>query len=153
MKLMLKVVTQVNNICQRLLDNSKLDNIPPPPPASKAPPRYAAGAVKNKRRAMEDRHIVIDDLNGVFGIDSTERSSYYAVFDGHAGIEAAAYAVSHLHCHLAASLQDNESPSEAMRNAFRKTDENFLEKASKQVCVVCLISTLPIYLCSAYEYK
>lgn len=130
---MLNVIEQVNNICQRLLDNSKLDNIPPPPPPSKAPPQYVSAAVKNKRRSMEDRHIVIDDLNCVFGIDSTERASYYAVFDGHAGIEAAAYAVSHLHCHLAANLKALESPVDAMRNAFRKTDENFLQKCQKQV--------------------
>lgn len=66
---MQNVIGKINDVCQRLLDNSQLDMIPPPPPVQKAPPRYAVSAIKNHRRKMEDRHVVIDDFNGVFGIE------------------------------------------------------------------------------------
>lgn len=69
LKLMQTVIAKINAVCQRLLDNSQLDMIPAPPPAQKAPPRYAVSAIKNYRRKMEDRHVVIDDFNGVFGIE------------------------------------------------------------------------------------
>lgn len=61
-----------------------------------------------------------------------ERASYYAVFDGHAGVDAANYAVSHLHCHLAASRHYPQSPAEAMRDAYQLTDNDFLRKCDKQ---------------------
>lgn len=63
---------------------------------------------------------------------NAERASYYAVFDGHAGIDAATYAVSHLHCHLAASSHYPLRPTEAMRDAFKHTDAAFLRKSQNQ---------------------
>lgn len=63
----------------------------------------------------------------------TDPTSYYAVFDGHGGIDAAAYSVSHLHCELAASEHYPSSPAKALREAFVKTDKKFLEKSEKQV--------------------
>lgn len=64
------VIAKINDVCQRLLDNAQLDTIAPPPsPAHKAPPRFAVSAIKNTRRKMEDRHVCIDDFNGVFGIE------------------------------------------------------------------------------------
>lgn len=69
LKLMQTVIAKINDVCQRLLDNAQLDLIPPPPPIEKAVPRYAVTAIQNTRRKMEDRHVVIDDFHGVFGID------------------------------------------------------------------------------------
>lgn len=66
---MQNVIGKINDVCRRLLDNTHLDMIPAPPPAQKAPPRYAVSAIKNYRRKMEDRHVVIDDFNAVFGIE------------------------------------------------------------------------------------
>lgn len=63
---------------------------------------------------------------------NAERASYYAVFDGHAGVDAATYAVSHLHCHLAASKHYPERPAEAMLDAYTITDADFLQKCRKQ---------------------
>lgn len=62
-------ISKINDVCQSLLDNLQLDSLIPPPPApSEKPPRYSAKGVKNTRRHMEDRHIIIDDFNSVFGI-------------------------------------------------------------------------------------
>lgn len=65
-------------------------------------------------------------------LQDADRASYYAIFDGHAGVDAANYAVSHLHCHLAASPQYPARPAEAMRDAYRATDTDFLRKSDKQ---------------------
>lgn len=67
LKLMQLSVSKVNDVCQSLLDNLQLDKLIPSPPL-KRPPLYSAKGVKNTRRHMEDRHIIIDDFNSVFGI-------------------------------------------------------------------------------------
>lgn len=60
-------ISKINDVCQSLLDNLELDKLIPSPPAQK-PPLYSAKGLKNTRRHMEDRHIVIDDFNAIFGI-------------------------------------------------------------------------------------
>lgn len=163
LKLMQMSISQINVVCQSLLDNLQLDTLIPAPPARK-PPLYSAKGVKNTRRHMEDRHIIIDDFNSIFGLKAsglavlsrlvarlalanvvtlllllffptqdTDPTSYYAVFDGHGGIDAAAYSVSHLHCELAASEHYPSAPAKALREAFVNTDKKFLEKSEKQV--------------------
>lgn len=62
-------ISQVNDICEKLLDNHQLETLVPPiPPPAQRPPPYSAKGVKNTRRHMEDRHIIVDDFNAVFGI-------------------------------------------------------------------------------------
>lgn len=57
------------------------------------------------------------------------------MFDGHAGIDAANYAVAHLHDHIAASQYYPHQPVQAMLEAFRITDADFLRKCEKQSVV------------------
>lgn len=62
-------ISQVNDICDKLQDNVQLESLIPPQPApTHRPPLYSAKGIKNTRRHMEDRHIVLDDFNAVFGI-------------------------------------------------------------------------------------
>lgn len=127
-------ILKTNELCKTLLDNLQLDTlIPSPPDESSWPLLYSAKAVKNSRRYMEDRHVIIDDFNGLFGIKDNDRTSYYAIFDGHGGSEAAVYSVSHLHCEIAASKFYPEKPAEALREAFLVTDRKFIEKSQKLV--------------------
>lgn len=63
----------------------------------------------------------------------TDRTSYYAIFDGHGGTDAAAYCVSHLHSEIAASRHYPTRPAEALRAAFITTDKKFIEKSKKHV--------------------
>lgn len=133
LQLMHAVILRINDICLRFLDNSQLDQILAPTPVIYKAPRYAVCAVKNTRRKMEDRHTCIDDFNAVFGIEETERTSYYAVFDGHAGQDAAYYSVAHLHQNIASSPNYPTKPIEAIRDAFHKTDLAFLEKCKREV--------------------
>lgn len=68
LKLMQLSISKVNDVCKSLLDNLLLDKLIPSPSTLKRPALYVAKAIKNTRRHMEDRHIVIDDFNSVFGI-------------------------------------------------------------------------------------
>lgn len=54
--------------------------------------------------------------------------SFYGVYDGHAGKDAAAFAASHLHGRILASSYFPADPVEAIRDAFNRTDEAFLDK-------------------------
>lgn len=59
--------------------------------------------------------------------------AYFAVFDGHGGVDAARYASVHVHTnasHLPELLTD---PAAALKEAFRRTDEMFLWKAKREV--------------------
>nr|CAD7569337.1 unnamed protein product [Timema californicum] len=57
-------------------------------------------------------------------------ASYYAVFDGHAGTDAAVYSVCHLHQFLAESPFYPTDPVQAFKEAFLKTNFHFLEKSN-----------------------
>ena len=64
------VTNKVNEICQRYLDNSRLALLPPPP--STPLPLASSYAIKNRRRKMEDRSIVLHDLHTMFSIKVIE---------------------------------------------------------------------------------
>lgn len=69
----------------------------------------------------------------MFNFQDSDTTSYYAIFDGHGGTDAAAYSVSHLHCEIAASKYYPNEPHEALREAFLSTDDKFIKKSEKQV--------------------
>lgn len=67
------VISKVNSVCSRLLDNAELMKlIPESVPTDQTDAgqsvsnKYAALGVKNSRRKMEDRHIVIQDFNELY---------------------------------------------------------------------------------------
>lgn len=60
-------------------------------------------------------------------------SSYYAIFDGHAGHDAAVYSAAHLHQYLAENKNFINKPVQALLDAFCKTDACFLEKCRVEV--------------------
>lgn len=60
-------------------------------------------------------------------------ASYYAVFDGHNGIDAAIYSVSHLHQYLAENPHYPKNPLLALKEACQSTDELFTLKADREV--------------------
>ncbi|KAJ8342939.1 hypothetical protein SKAU_G00328670 [Synaphobranchus kaupii] len=89
-------------------------------------------AIKNMRRKMEDKHIVIPDFNTLFNLQDQEEQAYFAVFDGHGGVDAAIYAANHLHVNLVRQEMFNQDPGEALCRAFKLTDERFVKKASRE---------------------
>jgi len=60
---------------------------------------------------------------------------FFAVYDGHGGVEAAKYAAVHLHRHLAVQLRDGKADDikRSIKQAFVKTDELFVRFAQREV--------------------
>lgn len=69
-----------------------------------------------------------------FSQQDQEEQSFFAVFDGHGGVDAAIYASIHLHVNLARQEIFQHDPAEALCRAFRLTDERFVQKAAREVC-------------------
>ncbi|XP_013146164.1 PREDICTED: protein phosphatase 1F-like [Papilio polytes] len=132
LKLMQAVMARVNEVCLRYQDNSKLDSLPPPAPLPRES-RTVAAAIKNMRRTMEDRHVVIGNLEALFGIETSEPTSFYAVYDGHAGSAAATYCAAHLHQYLVDSPYFRTDLQRAMLEAFLRTDSEFVSKSNQRV--------------------
>ncbi|KPP75303.1 protein phosphatase 1E-like [Scleropages formosus] len=99
---------------------------------SKAYYETSIHAIKNMRRKMEDKHIVIPDYNTLFNLQDQEDQAYFAVFDGHGGVDAAVYASNHLHVNLVRQEMFSQDPGEALCRAFKVTDERFVQKASRE---------------------
>ena len=97
---------------------------------------------------MEDRHVVLHDLKAYLPsalqgkIDPLEHVSFYAVFDGHVGTDAADYAAAHLHELLVESSSYQVNPVQAFQEAFLTCDKDFEETSKKSgsgstaVCVL-----------------
>ncbi|CAH0604878.1 unnamed protein product [Chrysodeixis includens] len=132
LRLMQAVTARVNDVCLRYLDNSRLDTLPPPPPPDQRDLKTVSCAAKNSRRVMEDRHVEIGNLEALFGIETTEPTSFYAVYDGHAGSAAATYCAAHLHQYLVESPHYRADLRRAMRDAFLRTDNDFIRKSNQE---------------------
>ncbi|XP_041349751.1 protein phosphatase 1E-like isoform X2 [Gigantopelta aegis] len=109
-------------------------------------------AIKNTRRKMEDIHIVIPDLNSLYNLKEEPAQSFYAVFDGHGGVNAAVYSSCHLHTNMIRDPNFTDDASRATRRAYAVTDERFTDRARKgnlrsgTTCIAVLIrgSTLHV---------
>ncbi len=66
-------------------------------------------------------------------MSSEPELSFYGVYDGHAGKDAAAFSASHLHANLLASPNYPSDVVAAFEDAFRKADETFLDKGNREV--------------------
>lgn len=128
LKLMQVCITKLVDVCSRYRDNAELSSLPPPHPL----PPVTSCAIKNSRRSMEDRHVVIHDFHALFNIKGWGPASYYGIMDGHNGIDAAIYSVSHLHQYLAESPHYPANPVRALHDACCKTDDLFTIKAQRE---------------------
>ncbi|XP_078451611.1 protein phosphatase 1E-like [Lampetra planeri] len=130
-KLARVVCNCVREVCEAWLDDL------PPLRTSARHFQTSLHAVKNSRRKMEDRHVVLPDLNALLGLEDAEeqqqqQQTYLAVFDGHGGVEAAVYAATHLHVNLLQQEMLARDPARALREAFSLTDRNFVQKAVRE---------------------
>ena len=62
--------------------------------------------------------------------------AYFAVFDGHAGVEAATYAKCHLLYNIVRHPLFTEDIAKAVGEGIIMTDKNFCTKAEEEVCMV-----------------
>ncbi|XP_068013376.1 protein phosphatase 1F isoform X3 [Melanerpes formicivorus] len=89
-------------------------------------------AIRNTRRKMEDRHVLLPEFNQLFGLADEVDRAYFAVFDGHGGVDAADYSATHLHVNVGLHKEFVKNPAEALKCSFQKTDEMFLVKAKRE---------------------
>ncbi|XP_072736685.1 protein phosphatase 1F isoform X4 [Ciconia boyciana] len=89
-------------------------------------------AIRNTRRKMEDRHVLLPEFNQLFGLSDDTDRAYFAVFDGHGGVDAANYSATHLHVNVGLHEEIVKNPAEALKCSFQKTDEMFLFKAKRE---------------------
>lgn len=106
--------------------------------------RYGVHSIQNMRREMEDAHKAVlgaeersPTLSRPTSREGMEASlgsmSYFAIFDGHAGSRAAEFAGDRLCDLLAADRKALASqPSEALRIALERTEEEWLQMARSQ---------------------
>jgi serine/threonine protein phosphatase PrpC len=133
--------------------------------------------MKNARRTMEDKITLLPDLDMIFKvylkllISSTKlyflsilllfiyyiiqintEMSYFAVFDGHNGIEAAAYGSAQLHQFLIKNVQSGMKIPQALQLAFAQTDSAFMAKCNDEqirsgtTAVVVVITEMKVYI-------
>lgn len=89
-------------------------------------------AIRNTRRKMEDRHVSLPAFNRLFGLSDSVPRAYFAVFDGHGGVDAARYASVHVHTNASHQPELLTDPAAALKEAFRRTDQMFLQKAKRE---------------------
>uniref|UniRef100_A0AAQ4Q621 Protein phosphatase, Mg2+/Mn2+ dependent, 1F n=1 Tax=Gasterosteus aculeatus aculeatus TaxID=481459 RepID=A0AAQ4Q621_GASAC len=65
-------------------------------------------------------------------LGSQDQCAYYAVFDGHGGVDAATYAATHLHVALSKQESLQSDASSALKMAFKHTDDMFRGKAKRE---------------------
>ncbi|XP_045890364.1 protein phosphatase 1F isoform X1 [Micropterus dolomieu] len=89
-------------------------------------------AIRNTRRKMEDKHLALAEFNQLFGIQDGVERAYFAVFDGHGGVDAATYAATHLHVVLSKQEMLQSDAVTAFKTAFTQTDDMFRDKARRE---------------------
>ncbi|XP_039658282.1 protein phosphatase 1F isoform X3 [Perca fluviatilis] len=105
------------------------------PKASPSPSRFllcSIHAIKNTRRKMEDKHLALAEFNQLFGIQDGVERAYYAVFDGHGGVDAATFAATHLHVALSKQETLRSDTATAFKTALKHTDDIFKSKAKRE---------------------
>lgn len=134
-----EVVLLQSDAVQRLFLNNLINvalawhqNLPklPSPPSQFL--QCSVHAIKNTRRKMEDKHLALVDFNQLFGLQDGINRAYYAVFDGHGGVDAATYAATHLHVTLSKQDTLKNDASTAFKTAFTQTDDMFRTKAKRE---------------------
>ncbi|XP_028270876.1 protein phosphatase 1F [Parambassis ranga] len=120
----------LNKLIQVVLSWHK--NIPKMAPSPSRLLNCSVHAIKNTRRKMEDKHLALAEFNQLFGIQDGVERAYYAVFDGHGGVDAATYAATHLHVVLSKQEKLTSDPDTAFKMAYKHTDDMFRGKAKRE---------------------
>uniref|UniRef100_A0A3Q2ZGY0 Protein phosphatase, Mg2+/Mn2+ dependent, 1F n=1 Tax=Kryptolebias marmoratus TaxID=37003 RepID=A0A3Q2ZGY0_KRYMA len=134
-----KVLLLQSEAVQRLF-LSKLINVAltwhrelPKLPSASRTLQCSVHAIKNTRRKMEDKHLALAEFNELFGIQDGVQRAFYAVFDGHGGVDAAIFTAAHLHVALSKQETLQSDSATAFKTAFKHVDDMFRSKARREV--------------------
>ena len=99
---------------------------------------FGCTADQGKRDKMEDRHVAILDLNKHLGLSSSkedeeEFQSFFGVYDGHSGYEAAEYAAKHIHELLVEEENFKSDTLKAFVQCFLRADKNYFNKRNLDI--------------------
>jgi len=110
-------------------------------------------SVQGRRVTMEDTHVVLEDINIPFNLQASVQRSYYAVYDGHGGKNAADMTADILHKNIITDPEFIKGNVEgALKSGFEKTDKSILQRAVKEkwshgtTTVVCVIIGNTLYI-------
>lgn len=87
---------------------------------------------RGRRPKMEDRHIVVEDLNAFLGLEGLPAQAFFGVYDGHGGVDAAEHAESQLPGAIAAHADFGANPQAALKGGIEAVDNTFLAKAEQE---------------------
>jgi len=87
---------------------------------------------QGSRKYMEDKWTIAPHLGAMFGIDESEPTYFYGVYDGHTGKLAAEYVKTHLHANIARHPLFLTDLRQAVTEAYLQTDIAFNEHAKRQ---------------------
>ncbi|VDK74114.1 unnamed protein product [Litomosoides sigmodontis] len=96
---------------------------------------YSYCAQKNRRSKMEDRAVLLPSLSVIEPTkgDCRDHDSFFAVFDGHNGVDCANYASSHFARCLIQTTQYSAGQIESiMRNAFAEVDKRLTARCKNE---------------------
>ena len=106
--------------------------------------QYSEFGIKNKRRTMEDKVAIIENIEILRGgcepmADRSARlpTSLFGVFDGHCGVDCAMYVSKHLPMYLIQHPEfysANDDHTRALTDSFEVINKLFTDKAKKEVC-------------------
>lgn len=131
--------------------------------------RHGVFQERGRRRSMEDTHFISDEFHKIVQNTYSDlsalrapfrsQSSYFGLFDGHAGRAAAEYCQLHMHHNIARSAGQAHDICEAMVKGFLLTDEQFLANARKDneesgsVAVSLIVSDSRIHIAHAGDAR
>lgn len=147
-----EVMDHLHGVCNHLRDSDDSHAILTEANLSRVSYPVSVCGIKNTRRRMEDRHVIIHDLGTFCGVEDEMHSSYYAVFDGHGGVDAANYAASHLHRNIVQHPLYLTDLSTAMKDSFKTTDQDFLDRCSRDgiksgcTAICCIVRNHVLYM-------
>lgn len=95
------------------------------------------GETQGRRDTMEDAHVVFDDILAVENIGITtvpgQRVSFYGVYDGHGGVDAAKLVQSELHKNVVSKAQFQSGDIyAALSEGFAQTDDFIVTKSNEE---------------------
>jgi len=74
------------------------------------------------RRTMEDAHVALDSFGG------SDKQGYFAIYDGHGGIQAVEVVEKQLHKNFEEKLKSTKDVQDAWKESYKLTDEQIAQQ-------------------------